>query len=99
MTSGPASPKGGTNLQLLRTPWGERQFYSKDDRFFQRSMVEQGKEWEVVQVKDSVTPGNPNYNEKARFAKTIQKHGTTCGRRHIRSIAHANSPTTSHRRP
>ncbi len=94
MTSGPASPKGGTNLQLLRTPWGERQFYSKDDRFFQRSMVEQGKEWEVVQVKDSVTPGNPNYNEKARFAKTIQKDGTTWGGSDISSFAHDNSRMT-----
>ena len=94
MTSGPASPKGGTNLQVLRTPWGERQFYSKDDRFFQRSMVDPGKEWEIIQVKDSITPGNPNYNEKARFAKTIQKDGTTWGGNDISSFAHDNRRMT-----
>ncbi len=94
MTSGPASPKGGTNLQVLRTPWGERQFYSRDDRFFQRSMVDPGKEWEIIQVKDSITPGNPNYNEKARFAKTIQKDGTTWGGNDISSFAHDNRRMT-----
>jgi hypothetical protein len=94
MTSGPASPNGGTNLQLLRTPWGEREFYRRDDRLFQRSMVERGKEWEVIQVLDSITPGNPNYNEKARFAKTIQTDGKTWGRTDAASLAHPNSRMT-----
>jgi len=94
LTSGPAAPQGGTNLQLLRTPWGERQFYRRDDRLFQRSMVEQDKEWEVIQVMDSITPGNPNYNEKARFAKTIQRDGKTWGGTDTSSLAHANSRMT-----
>jgi hypothetical protein len=94
MTSGPAAPKGGTNLQLLRTPWGERQFYWKDDRLFQRSTVEQGKEWEIIQVMDSITPGNPNYNEKARFAKTIQTDGKTWGGHDTSLLAHPNSRMT-----
>jgi hypothetical protein len=93
-TSGPAAPNGGTNLQLLRTPWGERQFYGKGDRVFQRSMVEQGKEWEIVQVMDSITPGNPNYNEKSRVAKTIQKDGSTWAGGDITSLAHSNSKMT-----
>ena len=94
LTSGPAAPKGGTNLELLRTPWGEREFYRRDDRIFQRSMVEQGKEWEVIQVMDSITPGNPNYNEKARFAKTIQKDGSTWGGHDTSAFAHPNSRMT-----
>jgi hypothetical protein len=94
MTSGPAAPQGGTNLQLLRTPWGARQFYWRDDRLFQRSTVEQGKEWEVIQVMDSITPGNPNYNEKARFAKTIQVDGTTWGGHETKLFAHQNSRMT-----
>ena len=35
--------------------------------------------WEVVQVVDTITPGNPHYNEKSRLAKTILKDGTTWG--------------------
>jgi hypothetical protein len=34
ITSGPASPKGGTNLKLMRTPWGQRQFEWRDGRLF-----------------------------------------------------------------
>ena len=45
---------------------------------------------------DSITPGNPNYNEKARFAKTIQKDGTTAraAMTHESSFAHPNSRMT-----
>src|ERR1700722_15878627 len=51
-TSGPAAPRGGTDLAALRTPWRERRFYWKDDRLFQRSMVNRSQEWEVIQVFD-----------------------------------------------
>jgi hypothetical protein len=93
-TSGPAAPAGGTNLELLQTPWGQQQFYRRDNRVFQRSMLEQGKEWEIIQVLDSITPGNPNYNEKARFAKTVQKDGATWGGSDTSAYAHANSRMT-----
>jgi hypothetical protein len=33
--------------------------------------VDAGVEWTVSQVLDSITPGSPNYNEKARLAKTV----------------------------
>lgn len=94
MTSGPAAPLGGTDLRLLRTPWGERRFYWKDNRLFQRSMIEQGQQWEVIQVADSITPGNPNYNEKARFAKTIQKDGASWGGHDTSLLAHSNTKMT-----
>jgi hypothetical protein len=95
ITSGPAAPKGGTNLLLMRTPWGERQFVWKEKRLFQRSMLEANKEWEVVQIMDSVTPGNPNYNEKARLAKTIQQDGRTWGQAgEATALAHDNSKMT-----
>ena len=93
-TSGPAAPAGGTSLESLRTPWGQRQFYRSNDQLFQRSMVEQGKEWEIIQVLDSVTPGHPHYNEKARFAKTIQKDGSIWGGKDTSSLAHSNSRMT-----
>jgi len=94
-TSGPAAPQGGTDLRLLVTPWKDRRFYWRDDRLFQRSMLEQGKEWEVVQILDTITPGNPNYNEKARLAKTIQKDGKTWGATaDDSSLAHSNQNMT-----
>jgi hypothetical protein len=79
VTSGTAAPAGGTNLTGLRTPWQERRFYWKDDRLYQRSMVDKEEEWEVVQVWDTITPGNTHYNEKSRLAKTIQQDGQTWG--------------------
>ena len=79
VTSGTAAPQDGTNLAALRTPWKERRFYWKDDRLYQRSMVDNDKEWEVVQVLDSITPGNRHYSEKSRLAKTIQRDGTSWG--------------------
>ena len=95
-TSGTASPAGGTDLSKLRTPWGEREFYWKEGKLFQRSMAEQGKEWEVVQVLDSITPGNGHYSEKSRLAKTIAKDGLTWGEapKEESSLAHPNSRMT-----
>jgi hypothetical protein len=94
-TSGPAAPHGGTDLTVLVTPWKERRFYWRDNRLFQRSMLEQGKQWEVVQILDSITPGNPNYSEKSRLAKTIQKDGKTWGSgADESSLAHNNSNMT-----
>src|SRR6202167_5776319 len=63
-TSGPAAPAGGTPLEALLTPWGQRRFEWRDGKLYERSEVEQGKEWEVVQTLDSITPGNPHYSEK-----------------------------------
>jgi len=95
LTSGPAAPDGGHHLDALRTPWKELRFYWKDGRLFQRSVVEKGTEWEVVQVKDTVTPGNPHYSEKSRLAKTIQKDGVTWGDVHDGiPLAHADDKMT-----
>jgi hypothetical protein len=95
-TSGTAAPAGGTALEQLRTPWGERRFYWEGGRLFQRSMVEKSQQWEVVQVLDSITPGNPHYSEKSRLAKTIQKDGSTWGSANADSsqLAHENNRMT-----
>ncbi len=79
ITSGPAAPHGGTNLAALRTPWRERRFYWKEGRLYQRSMMDRDRAWEVVQVLDTITPGNEHYSEKSRLAKTVQKDGETWG--------------------
>ena len=52
--------------------------------------------WEVVQVVDTITPGNPHYNEKSRLAKTILKDGTTWGSvpGDESTLAHANERMT-----
>jgi hypothetical protein len=95
-TSGIAAPNGGTPLDRLRTPWGQRRFYWEGDRLFQRSMLEKEQKWEVVQVIDSITPGNAHYSEKSRLAKTIQKDGSTWGSASGDSsqLAHENSRMT-----
>ena len=96
ISSGPASPAGGTHFDSLRTPWNARRFEYRDGKLFQRSMVEPDKEWEVVQVLDTITPGNIHYSEKSRWAKTIQKDGKTWGDLPADSsqLAHANSRMT-----
>lgn len=94
-TSGPAAPPGGTDLAVLRTPWDARRFYWKDDRLFQRSMVNPGQEWEVIQVFDTIRPGRPHYNEKARLAKTMQVDGKSWGvAADDQSLAHSNRKMT-----
>jgi hypothetical protein len=79
VTTGPAAPDDGTNLGLMTTSHGRRRFAWIGGKLFQRSMVEPELEWEVVQVKDTITPGSEHYSEKSRYAKTIQKDGATWG--------------------
>ncbi|HWC77606.1 MAG TPA: hypothetical protein VG778_09090, partial [Blastocatellia bacterium] len=74
-----AAAGGNRMLDYRNTPFGQDRFFKKDGKLFQRSAVEKGKVWEVVQVKDSITPGNSHYNEKARLAKTLWKDGKSWG--------------------
>ena len=96
VTSGPAAPNGGTYLDALRTPWLERRFEWRAGKLYQRSMMDQHLEWEVVQTLDSITPDNPHYNEKSRLAKTLRTDGVTWGDvpRDESQLAHANSSMT-----
>jgi len=73
-TSGPAAPDGGTDLRMGTTPYGRRRFVWVNGKLMQRSMVNPGMEWEVVQVKDTITPGHARYNERSRQAKAIASH-------------------------
>jgi hypothetical protein len=95
-TSGPASANdGSSNLLRLRTPWKQARFYWQDGKLWQRSNVVEGRKWEVVQVLDTITPGNEHYSEKSRLAKTLQKDGVTWG--HVddmQKLAHSDSRMT-----
>ncbi|MGZ8853656.1 MAG: hypothetical protein ACXW2X_09680, partial [Thermoanaerobaculia bacterium] len=93
-TSGPAAPPGGTDLGMGTTPSGRRRFRWINGRLFQRSMVDPDMQWEVVQVKDSITPGNPHYNERSRYAKTVQRDGTTAGEVDRTKLAHSDAKMT-----
>ena len=73
-TSGPAAPSPPHDLTLLRTPFGARRFEWLADKLIQRSMVEADKQWDVTQVLDTITPGHPKFNPKARAAKIIAGH-------------------------
>jgi len=68
-TSGPAAPKGGEDLSITRTAFGEARFYYKDGVLYQRSNLTPGLEWAVKQVRDSVDPKSPQYNERSARAK------------------------------
>jgi len=72
-TSGPAALNGGVDLLSLRTPDGRRRFEWIAGQLVQRSMVDPNLEWKVSLVKDSVTPGSPNYNPKAARAKLMSR--------------------------
>ncbi|HET8797970.1 MAG TPA: hypothetical protein VFO89_09785, partial [Thermoanaerobaculia bacterium] len=85
-TSGPAAPRGGTDLRLGTTPYGQRRFIWTDGRLMQRSMVNPDMQWEVVQVKDTITPGHARFNAKSQYAKTIQ---SAAG-----GVAHSDSKMT-----
>jgi hypothetical protein len=77
LTSGPAAPPGGTNLLTLRTPWNQPRFEvvhepGEPPRLIQRSMVEKGGHWELVQTKDTIDPHSKWYNLKSHMAKTVR---------------------------
>jgi hypothetical protein len=79
-TSGPASANDvSSSLLRMRTPFKQARFYWRDGKLWQRSNVDEHVEWEVVQTVDTITPGNPHYSEKSRYAKTMQKDGVTWG--------------------
>jgi hypothetical protein len=96
-SSAAAAPRSGTDLSILRTPFGQRRFYWQSGKLFQRSMVDGDRPpWEVVQVIDTITPGNPHYSEASRLAKTLRKDGKTWGAAsgEESALAHANSKMT-----
>ena len=78
-TSGPAAPPGGTDLRVGTTPFGQRRFVWINGKLFQRSMLNKDQQWEVIQTKDTITPGNEHYSERSRYAKTIQRGGMVWG--------------------
>ena len=82
VTSGPAAPEAlrpgeprGRHLEAMRTPWGMRRFEWRGERLIQRSMTEEKTEWEVVQTKDTVTPGNAHFSMKSLRAKLLGRDG------------------------
>jgi len=82
LTSGPAAPDAprpgeprGRHLDTLRTPWGLRRFEWRGGKLLQHSMTDEHVEWEIVQTKDTVTPGNLHFSMKSFRAKLMGKDG------------------------
>ena len=103
VTSGPAAPDAprageprGRQLEALRTPFGLRRFEWRDDKLFQRSMTDANVEWEVVQTKDTITPGNVHFSMKSLRAKLMNKDGNAYSQvpGDDSQLAHANSSMT-----
>ncbi|MCA9413454.1 MAG: hypothetical protein KC944_19730, partial [Candidatus Omnitrophica bacterium] len=79
-TSGPAAPEGGNDLRRGSTPFGKPRFQVREDNvLIQNSMMYEDLSWEVTQVRDMIDPSSPHFNEKAAYAKTIQKDNKTWG--------------------
>jgi hypothetical protein len=76
ITSGPAAPPAGHDLSLLRNPDGQRRFEWIDGKLVQRSIMDPTLEWTISLVKDSVTTGHDEYNEKAARAKLMSTDST-----------------------
>ena len=103
ITSGPAAPDAprageprGRRLDALRTPDGLRRFEWRGDKLFQRSMTDANVEWEIVQTKDTITPGNSHFSMKSLRAKLMGKDGATLSQMpgDDSQLAHANSSMT-----
>lgn len=77
LTSGPMASAQGRNLGNMRNPDGKKRFEWIGDKLIQRSLVNPGLEWEMSLVKDSVTPGNAHFNEKAARAKLMSRDTAT----------------------
>lgn len=98
-TSGPAARDGGRNLALDTVPSGKRRFRWRGEALYQRSMLDPEREWEVPQVKDSVTPGHPRYSAASAWAKTVRRDGERWGSAgladsHAADLAHSESRMT-----
>ncbi|MBL6749415.1 MAG: hypothetical protein ISP90_02790 [Nevskia sp.] len=65
------APPAGNDLADMRTQDGRLRFEWINGELWQRSGVTPGLEWRVHLVKDSVTPGNKDYNAKAARAKLM----------------------------
>jgi len=70
-TSGPAAKPGGRDLSLLTVQDGRKRFEWRDGKLYQRSALDPKLEWQMTLVKDTVTRGHPEYNEKAARAKLM----------------------------
>lgn len=72
LTTGPAAPERGTNLLLMRTPFGKPRFEVRGRRLYQNSMVEKDLSWEVVQTAATIDPNDKeHYNVLSHMAKTV----------------------------
>jgi len=103
LTSGPAAPDSlrpgeprGRHLESLRTPSGLRRFEWRGNNLFQRSMTDPSVEWEIVQTRDTVTPGNPHFSQKSYRAKLMNKDGYALSHTPAddSQLAHGNSSMT-----
>jgi hypothetical protein len=82
-TSNLAAQPGGRDLSLIRNPDGRRRFEWVEAggvrRLVQRSVSDPALEWTLSLVKDSVTRGHPDFNEKSARAKLIGRAGEAFG--------------------
>ena len=82
------------NLATLATSWGPR-FEWQGDQLIQYSSMRKDLKWVVPQTADVINPFHPQYNAKARYAKTLRRDGVAWGQppppeKCKSELAHAN---------
>ena len=103
---GSATSSCGNNLKYGSTPWKQPRFEwrekneknEKSKKLIQHSMLDPNKEWEVVQVADTVdlnsdwAQKHQAQAERSRRAKTMQRDGLTWGSTTVakEKLAHSN---------
>lgn len=92
VTSGPASSKRDLASFARLTPFGIPQFQRRGGVVTQRSMVTEGLQWDVPQLVRAHDPATGEaYNERARYAHTVQADGVTWGNGQAQNLAHRDS--------
>jgi hypothetical protein len=97
IASGNAPGADGKPVDLSKgiTPWGPR-FTWEGKKLFQRSTMSPDVRWEVPQTRDTIDPASPKYNEKSRYAKTIQRDNATWGNVPTKRAADGSCPDLAH---
>jgi len=73
ITSNTAAGSKGRDLTTLRNPDGKKRFEWVGGKLIQRSLVNEGMEWEMTLLKDNSDPSSTAYSAKADRAHTMGK--------------------------
>lgn len=77
VTTNSAASELGRNIGVLRNPDGKKRFEWIDGKLIQRSLLNEGLEWEMSLLKDNSDPASGHYNAKADRHHTMSSNTAT----------------------